>query len=138
MSGDDATERRFAKLEARIAILEKGAAVGRPADDADLDSEWGDPVVRKDPSRWKGQSFAGRHMSECPSDYLLSLAGLFDWMADKDEEKGNTYTHKTSGEQVPTAPFKRKDAARARGWAARNKGKGVPPVESVGTDDIPF
>lgn len=105
---------------------------GQIASDRELDSEWGDPAVRKDPKRWEGPSFAGCHFSECPADYLDELAGLFDWMADKDEESGNM----TKGDKPkPTAPYKRRDAARARGWAKRIREGWKPSAPSA--DDPP-
>lgn len=125
---------RFAALEARLASLEAWRASGATpsggvistrshggdvADASDLDGQYGDPEVRKDPPRWNGESYVGRPFSTCPSDYLRQLAGFFDWQAGKDEESGNTHKGK------PTAPYRRQDAARARGWAKRNEGKAV-------------
>ena len=111
------------------------------ADDSDLDSEWGDFVVKKDPSRWKGESYAGSTLSHCPSDYLRVLASQYDWMAEQDERANKVYTNKR-GEIVPTAPFKRKDAARARGWAERNRDKvaaTAPAAEAANaSEEIPF
>lgn len=84
------------------------------ADDRDLDSQWGDPAVRKMPPRWKGDDFSGLHMSQCPAELLDALAGFFDWAAGKAEEN-NERTDK--GKAI--ADYKRMDAARARGWAKR-------------------
>jgi hypothetical protein len=53
-------------------------------------------------------------MSQCPPEYLDLLAEMFDYFADK-AERNNEQT--TKGK--PKAPYNRKDAARARGWAAR-------------------
>jgi hypothetical protein len=153
-------EARLAGIEARLAVLEGKVASGGGASsshdsggtiasDRELDSEWGDPVVKKDPKRWLeqgGDSYAGCKMSECPSDYLNTLASLFDWMADQDERKGKTYKNK-KGEDVPTAPLNRKSAAKARGWAKRNAGKVAAPAAAqesfaggvgTGDDEIPF
>lgn len=129
------TEARLAAIEARLAAVEarlastpattssiKGGAV---ASDADLDSEYGDEVIKKDPKKWLeqgGESYVGCKMSECPSEYLRMLASLFDWMADKDEEQGKTFTDR-NGKERPVAPINRKKAARARGWALRNEGR---------------
>lgn len=108
------------------------------ADARDLDSQWGDPEVRYDPKRWRGDSYKGRRYSECPADYLLELAGFLDWMAGKDEEEGGE-------DKLKYAGYKRKDAARARGWAARvasapprklNDLFGSPPSDA--DDDIDF
>lgn len=125
-------EQRLALLEARVAALEtgggngggasRGSAGGAVASDYEMSGAYGDPTVRKDPPRWLkegGESYAGQPMSACPPEYLLSLAGFFDWQASKDEEQGKTYTNK-KGEVVPTAVLRRKDAALARGWAKRN------------------
>lgn len=52
-----------------------GATVAAIAPDSDLDSQWGDPEVRKDSPQWLkqgGESYAGRRFSECPSDYRLT------------------------------------------------------------------
>jgi hypothetical protein len=137
-------ETRLAALEARLAAVESrlanggGSASGGSgntvADDRTLDGQWGDTIVIKtDPKRWVdrgGDSFVGCRMSECPSDYLEELASLFDWQADQDEKKGKTYKNK-KGEMVPTAPLKRSDAAKARGWAKRNKGRTANPQQPL-------
>lgn len=136
-----------AKLEGKAGSASSGTGGGAIASDEDLDSEWGDPVVKKDPKRWLdkgGASYAGCQYSQCPSDYLKQLASLFDWMADQDESKGKTYTNKRTGKEEPTAPFNRKAAARARGWARRNEGKTAKPAgtfdpgPSDADDSIPF
>jgi hypothetical protein len=114
---------------------------GNVADDADLDGQYGDPEVRKDPKQWLndgGASYAGRRMSECPSDYLLAVASFYEWRAGKEEAEP---------EKAKYAAYSRRDAARARGWAARNKGKAPQPraaapafdaADAFGDDDAPF
>lgn len=102
---------------------------GQVAGDRELDSEWGNPSVRKDPKRWVGDSFAGCRLSECPPAYLDQLADLYDWMGDKDEEENKLHKGK------PTAPYKRRDAARCRGWAKRLREGWKPPVGSAGGGD---
>lgn len=92
---------------------------GEVASERDLDSQYGDPTVKKDPKRWTGESFAGCRMSECPPEYLEVLADLKDWMADKDEEKGTD-----DGRRF--AKYGRLDAARARGWAERKRNGWTP------------
>lgn len=90
------------------------------ASDRDLDGKYGDPEVKFNPRDWNGPSMKQRRMSECPADFLDALAETLDYFADKAEETGETYNGK------PTAPYKRKDAARARGWAARHRKNGDP------------
>lgn len=150
-----ATEARLAALEARLSGSSvpsgggsSGSVAGGPppiADDSDLDSEWGNPVMKKDPKKWVeqgGESFVGCHMSECPAEYLAMVAGLYDWMASKDEEQNRTYTK--NGKELPTAPFIRKNAARARGWARRNASQAAAPQSTtnghaaIDDNDIPF
>lgn len=115
-------------LAARPAAARPAAAAGAVADDRDLDGQYGDPNVRKDPPRWSGESHAGKRYSDCPPEYLETLAGLLDWQAGKDEEKGDPDSLKYAG-------YKRKDASRARGWAKRLRDGWTRP----GADDpLPF
>lgn len=91
-----------------------GTQGGSVASEAELDGQYGDPEVRRDPSSkyWSGQSFVGCHLSGCPADYLDAFAKYKDacaWANDKDgSDKKKKY-----------AEYDRRDAARARGWAAR-------------------
>ena len=102
-----------------------GAAV--VAADADLDGQYGDPKVPFNPRAWKGQSFKGRKFSECPAEFLDALAEAFDYLAGKAEENGETLNN-----NKPAAPYKRRDAARARGWAVRVRaGKGATPATAA-------
>lgn len=112
---------------------------GEAAPDSDLDGQWGDPTIRKDPPRWQGQSYAGMPYSEAPADYLEVLAGFLDWAAGKAEEK-----NELTSNGKPRADYLRKDAARARGWALRAAKKGggwrppAPKVDPMTDDDVPF
>lgn len=109
-----------ATLKAMLALAQQRTAKARAsapkdiASDRDLDGKYGDPVVNmKDPRDWTGPKMKGRRFSECPPEYLDLLADRFDYFAQKAEEENEQYKGK------PTAPFRRKDAARARGWAKR-------------------
>jgi hypothetical protein len=115
--------------EKKTGLL-SGAPVAAIAPDSDLDSQWGDPEVRKDSPQWikmGGASYVGRKFSECPSDYLEALASFFDWKAGKDEAEGTP-------EKLKYAGYARKDAARARGHAKRNEGKTAEQLSGT----IPF
>lgn len=107
------------------------AAAPKPvASDRDLDSTYGNPEVRFMPRDWTGPAYVGRRFSECPPDMLDMLASTFDYFAGKDEAE-----NKTTAKGKPSAPFKRADAARARGWAARLRGGWqTPPAASTGTN----
>lgn len=110
--------------EVKALLLRGGSAVpGAPgsitvATDYDLDSQYGDEEVKRDPKRWTGQPVAPCRMSQCPPDYLDELASFKDWQAGKEEEKGTPEGKKYAG-------YDRKSAARARGWAARLRARGV-------------
>jgi hypothetical protein len=103
-------------IDAKLGQLvrQSGAASVDVADDADLDGTYGNPKVNFNPRDWRGDSMKGVRFSECPAEFLDLLAGAFDYFARKAEESGETTT---AGK--PVAPYKRKDAARARGWAKR-------------------
>lgn len=152
MTGDrvaDALERIAAALEqmARTPTAAQGGGSSAmvSATDMELDSQYGDPEVRKDPKRWIGAPIAPCKMSECPVDYLEELASFFDWQAENPRAYG-----KYSAEQI--ANYRRKDAAKARGWARRKRAgwksaserepQSSEPVSddwSAGSgDDIPF
>lgn len=125
-----------------------GSGAGRVANDQELDSQYGDPVVRKDPTAryWTGASYGGCQLSECPPDYLDAFAKYKDACAYVNEKEGKA-------EKQKYVEYDRRDAARARGWAARLRGGGWkpktgggkgPPVsdedydDAGGGDDTPF
>jgi len=132
-------------LEAQLTgqpVQRTGASKGlpTPADDADLDGQYGNPTVRKDPPRWTGSSFVGATFSDCPADYLKDLAGFLAWCADKSDEK-----NEMANNGKPRSGYLRKDAARALGWAQRNERKAAPrpkakPTSLNDPDDseVPF
>lgn len=108
-----------ASLETIVAFIKRQASQSQRrtevASDADLNSQYGDPEIKaKDPRDWTGPSMKGRRFSECPPEYLDLLAERLDYFADQAEAEG-----KTTSSGKPVAPYNRKDAARARGWAAR-------------------
>lgn len=84
------------------------------ASDEDLDGDHGDPEVRKDPTAkyWQGPSFVGERFSRTASDYLDAMAKYKDACAHMKERDGGEAKLKYAG-------YDRRDAARARGWAAR-------------------
>lgn len=117
MSDRDEVIKLLRSIDQRLARIEKqGAQAQGPevADDRELDSQYGDPVVKFHPRDWTGGNYKGSPFSACPPDLLDQLAGAFDYFARKAEESGET-----TNAGKPVAPYKRKDAARARGWAKR-------------------
>jgi hypothetical protein len=98
---------------------------GKPvASDADLDGKHGDPIVKFDPRDWSGNSCKGLPMSACPPEFLDLLAETFDYFASEAERKNELWNDK------PVAPYKRADAARARGWAKRIR-EGRAPAKTA-------
>ncbi len=98
-------------LRDRVTPMEASSSV---ASDRDLDDpKRGNPKVRLNPRDWRGASMKGRQFSECPPEFLDLLAETLDYFAGKEETEGKTH----NGTLV--APWTRKDAARARGWAKR-------------------
>lgn len=150
-------EQRFAVIEARLTILESARAsaptasigrstptVGEVANDRELDSTFGNPEIRKDPTAkyWSGKSYVGKKYSMCPPDYLNALAEYLTACAFMTEKENNP-------DKLKYAGYNRKDAARARGWALRNAGKPLKsrpaadvfedqPSAHAGSDEIPF
>jgi hypothetical protein len=103
-------------IDSSLKVLLRHFAAAAPkavASDRELDGTHGDPVLRFTVRDWTGPSYKGRRFSECPADLLDLVASSLDYFAQQAEQKNEQYKGK------PIAPYKRSDAARARGWAAR-------------------
>lgn len=103
--------------------------------EADLDSAYGNFIIKaKDPRDWSGPSMAGRTLSECPADYLDLLAERYDYF--------NTTLDGSKPEDAKKIGYNKKDAASARGWAARIRAGYVSPAAAASAvpedDDIKF
>ncbi len=136
----------LAELKAIHATLKQAlrkTAPARPAGipeiapDSDLDSKFGDPVVKHDPHKWEGEPMKGRPLSQCPPDYLKMYAEMKEYFAVQDDEKGLA-----DANGKPKSRWSWMEASRARGWMKRNAG-GVKkkPIEtqpqwSSGWDDV--
>lgn len=110
------------------------------ADDAMLDGRFGNEAIRKDPTPrfWKGESYVGARLSECPVDYLDAFAEYKDVCALMTEKN-----HADDPQKMKYVTYNRKDAMLARGWAARLRAQGVgtkkqAPANDDGDDEIPF
>ena len=107
----DRVEQKLATNTARPSAAKATAQAVEPADDATLDGERGDPIVKWDPKYgWDGPSYAGSRFSECPADYLEVVAQAREASAAK----------KTDPQK---ADWDRQEAAVARGWARRIRAK---------------
>jgi hypothetical protein len=123
------TVRVEAKIDRLLVLQAKagngGATNGDVAPDSDLDGEHGNPVIRRDPKRWEGESMVGRCYSDTSPEFLDCLAGFLEWSAKNPREGKEKY-----------ADYDRRDAARARGWAKRLRaGWRAAPAAAV---DDPF
>lgn len=146
----------------QLLALSKVAKPKEVASDSDLDGKYGDPEIKAaDPRDWTGPSMKGRKFSECSSEYLMLVADRFDYFAEVAERE-----NKVTNTGKPLAPYNRRDAARARGWAKRVRegwrsagapagyqapapswenapreplaGWAEPSTEPLTSDDIPF
>ena len=127
-------------IEARLTALESAVAALKPIDVGDLNSEWANFVVRKSPPAWLksgGIDYEGRRLSETTPEFCEAVASLLDWRAGKEEGETKTYIKKATGESLPVAPLTRKDAARARAWAAKLRAT-VHAVASHDEAELPF
>ena len=138
----DRIERQLAAIAAHLGIGAKPAAgafraAAAVATDSDLDGQYGNPEIRRDPKDWKGPSFVGKYFSDCPPDYLEMIASLNDWRAKKDDEAGAA--GEVNGKGKPKdGHFARLDAARARGWAARARSAPRPKAPPRPAAEDPF
>lgn len=128
-----------ARLDEVLKLL-RANAPKEVADDATLDGQWGDPVVKaRDPKDWMGETCVGKKFSECPVAYLDMVADRADYFAKKNDEAGNK-----DDKGRPKSHWDRKNAALARGWARRLRSGWKPQAQSWGDDrgtepsDIPF
>ena len=100
------------RIEAKVDALAKTdngpGAGGMIADDADLDSSYGDPKVRFTPRGWNDGDFKGHSFSNCPPAFLELMAKALDYFASQKQ-----------AENPKKAGYDRLDAARARGWCRR-------------------
>jgi hypothetical protein len=136
MASDDALA-LLRSIDASLKVLvaqSRAAAPPAVASDRDLDSKYGDPVLKFVPRDWRGDDYKGSRYSMCPPELLDLVADTNDYFARQAEAKDE---RTSSGK--PVAPYKRLDAARARGWAARlRSGRPVsapPPAPGFADDD---
>lgn len=115
-----------ASLKRLVACFEKTQPKAI-ASDRDLDGQYGDPVVRFMPRDWTGPSMKGRRFSQCEPDFLEMLAETLDYFGQQSDANGE----KTNGGK-PLGDYKRQDAARARGWAKRQRDGSMPVAAGLG------
>jgi hypothetical protein len=102
-------------IDKRLSAVKKDNVASTVSDD--LDGKYGNPKVFHKLKDWD-EDMKGRQYSECPSEFLLKLAGLLEWIANQQEAE-----EELTAQGKPRCGYTRLDAARARGWAKRNQGK---------------
>lgn len=134
MSNGDAAIDLLKSIDASLKQLVAQMRVAKPkeiASDADMDGQYGDPAIKAaDPRDWTGPPQKGKRFSECSSEYLNLVADRLDYFADVAERE-----NKLTSSGKPVAPYNRKDAARARGWAARVRSGRVPQQRTEAAPD---
>jgi hypothetical protein len=131
----EALERRLSAMEAKAVVAAKPSGPVT-ADDTDLDSEWGNFEIRKDPARWKGKSYVGKRLSETEPQYLECMADFKTWLAGRQDDAGEVDKN-----GKPKSYWAKKDAARALGWAERLRNRMTPgeaAAASIDDGEIPF
>lgn len=137
----DFTDDEIRVLKSLTAFLlnAQGGGAQRVADDADLDSDRGDPEVKFSPRRWKGQDYKGHRFSLCDPDFLDAYAEALQYSSEHPKTGREKY-----------ARFDAMDAARARGWAKRLRSRPAThaaqpakstvtdPADDFANDEIPF
>jgi len=121
VQGREVMQALLAEIRAlRLLTEARGAGPLVPDHEAD-ERVGGNPVVRFDPKSWSGPSFKGKKYADAPPEYLDLLASALTQMAAKAAAAGEMYKGK------PSAPYRYKDAARARRWAYRKRTGWVAP-----------
>lgn len=115
----DALEKILARMAPNAPPPPPGEEV---ASDGDLNGQYGDPEIKKDPRDWSGPSYVGMRYSDAPAEYLDLLAGFLRWKAGKNDDDAAKETDAEKKKKlVKYAKYARTDAARARGWAHRKR-----------------
>ncbi len=104
-----------------------GGKPGAVATAAELEDTYGDPLIKFDPKRWSGQSYVGVRLSETSPEYLDCLADFKEWAAGKDDASGAV-----DKKGKPKSYWAWKEAALARGWAARMRSGWKPKATNGG------
>jgi hypothetical protein len=128
----DRIEAKLDQLLAKPAprsVSTPSASVGdiAAAPDSDLDGPHGDFVVKKDPPRYKGPSFAGKRLSQTSAEFCDAVMTFRLWQAGKDTAAG----------EAVKAGYSRRDAERALGWKLRFE-SGFKPSPIITDDDLAF
>lgn len=121
-------------LRELLLLSKSKRAASDPANDADLDTQAGDEMIKFKPKTWTGDDYKGCRMSETTPEFLDALAASFAYFAKKNEEnderdaKGRTKAH-----------WDKQSERRARGWASRLRAGFKPKpktIEPMSADEV--
>jgi hypothetical protein len=116
-------------LKKLVQLLAPKPTAGVVASDADLDSQWGDEIVKFTPRDLVNEDIKGKRMSQCSFAALTMLAGAYESFAEKN-------VGQMTDKGKPKSDFDLRTARRARGWAARiRSGAHVQPVAQDEPDE---
>lgn len=103
-----------------------------------FEDKYADPIIKaKDPRDWSGPTMLGRHLSECPPEYLDALAARYDYFVSQSNAT-NVYgkTPEEIAEIDKKTNYNKLDAAKARAWAARLRSGYKPKTQNEATDHV--
>jgi len=139
----------IAALKARVALLEATSGGGglpssstssgtdsgdvrreRPIDDAQLENEWANKKIAKDPRRWKGPTQVNRTYSRAPVEWLEMAAASYEFKAHMGRiaDPVRMSNKVRNGQPVPWHESDSFEARILRGWAERKKRAPPPPA----------
>jgi hypothetical protein len=100
----DAVQAQLDRIEAKLA---GGRGAVTAADDSDLDSKYGDPIIKKMPKEWTGEDYTGKCYSETSAEFLQVLADMLIKFS------------RSKNVPADRQEWNRRDAGRALGWKLR-------------------
>ena len=116
------------EIRDELRLIRAGKKAPVVADDAELDSDYGDEIIKFEPKNWTGDLMTGKKMSETTPEFLDRLASSFDFFAGKNKASGEKANNGT-----PKHVYDERSAARARGWAARLRNGWTRPAPAQQT-----
>ena len=124
----------FAATMVNSALGRTGAASGstEALDDHQLDKDWADKIVKKDPKRWDGPTQVGNRYSLCPPEWHDAQASLLAWKAQKEREETPPKLRDNGKPWSESTEF---EAKLSRAWAKRLRASPTKTTAAPIADD---